>query len=65
MWSRGTWRNTSRLTAEMIGMIITASTTPALNIVCVKDDPPGVANSGIQPRWSASHVLSPTMCGTR
>ena len=38
-------------------MIITASTTPRLNIVCRKVEPPGVANNGIQPRWSASHLV--------
>ena len=33
MWKRGAWENTSRVTAVMIGRIITASTTPPVKIV--------------------------------
>ena len=36
MWKRGAWENTSRVTAVMIGRIITASTTPPVKIVPVR-----------------------------
>ena len=48
-WPRGTCRKTSRDTAEMIGRIITARTTPVLNIVFWNDDP-GAWKIGIQPK---------------
>ena len=49
--SRGVWANTSRVTAVMIGRIISASTNDAVNTV------PGevtwvLPNSGNQPRWA-------------
>ena len=61
---RGVWANTSRATAETIGRIITASTTPTTSIVRPVTEA-GPANSGIQPRWFSSHSISPTAAGPR
>jgi|GEM_PF-3941951 len=51
----GTWRNTSRVMAVMIGRIITASTMPALSMVRPVVDT-GPANSGIQPKYVSSQA---------
>src|SRR3954452_19255062 len=49
--ARGVWENTSRITAVMIGRIITASTIPTTNMVRpVEDD--GPLKKGMKSRWS-------------
>ena len=50
MWKRGAWENTSRVTAVMIGRIITASTTPPVKIVPVRTGRLPGANRKNQPR---------------
>ena len=60
--SRGVCRNTSRLTALMIGRIITASTRPATSIVRPVVEA-GPAKSGMKPRLSASHWALGTVAG--
>ena len=52
--SRGVWRKTSRLTAVMIGRIITASTRPAVSIVRPVAEV-GPAKIGMKPRYFSSH----------
>ena len=64
IWPRGVWTNTSRVTAVMIGRIITASTMPAVKIV----PPPAtealpVANRNSQPRFSLSHIATGCITG--
>ena len=60
--ARGVCENTSRVTAVMIGRIITASTTPTTSIVRPVADA-GPSNSGMNPSLSSSQVLSPTEAG--
>ena len=52
--SRGVCRKISRQSAVMIGSTMTASTIDAVRIVRPVPDAGGV-NSGIQPRFCASH----------
>ena len=54
---RGVCAKTSRATAEMIGRIITASTTPTTSMVRPVTDA-GPSKSGIQPRCSSSHSIT-------
>ena len=59
MIPRGVWTNTSRVTAVMIGRIITASTMPAVKIV----PPPAtdavpVLNRNSQPRFSLRNTAT-------
>ncbi len=51
--SVGAWPEASRAMAEMIGRIITASTSPAVNIVRPVADG-GPANSGMKLRFASS-----------
>ena len=63
---RGVWQNTSRVTAVMIGRIITASTMPAVKIVPPPAiEPLPVANSGNQPRFSFSHTATGLIAGAK
>ena len=57
IWLCGVWMKTSRVTAVMIGRIITASTIPAVKTVPPPDtDALPVAKTNTQPRWSLSQV---------
>ncbi len=59
----GTWRNTSREIAAMIGRIMTASTIDAVSIERpTMRSPP---NSGMNPRYSLRNSEGPSMNGTR
>ena len=61
---RGVCAKTSRATAETIGRIITARTTPTTSIVRPVTDA-GPSKRGIQPRCFSSHSMSPTAAGPR
>ena len=61
---RGVCAKTSRATAETIGRIITASTTPTTSIVRPVAEA-GPAKSGMKPRWSSSHPQARTAAGPR
>ena len=65
IWKRGVWENTSRVTAVMIGRIITASTTPPVKIVPVSTGRLPGANRKNQPRLSRSHVAIGSSAGAR
>ncbi|SII56669.1 Uncharacterised protein [Mycobacteroides abscessus subsp. abscessus] len=64
IWPLGVWMKTSRVTAAMIGRIITASTMPPVNRL----PPPAMftglsANSGMKPRFLLSHRATGAIAG--
>ncbi len=64
-WSlRGVCVKTSRATAETIGRIITARTSPATSIVRPVAEA-GPSKSGMKPRFSSSHFITGTAAGPR
>ncbi len=68
MVSRGVCSSTSRDTAETTGMIMMASTRPAISRL-LPYWPASVAvrlwKIGIQPKYSESHIWKPWVCGIR
>ena len=66
--SPGTCRKTSRVTAETVGMIMMASTTPAISRLCpnwLASVAVRLCRKGSHPKYSDSQLWKPRVLGTR